>query len=54
MSYKRLGDYIKPVNNKNRPIVTEDLRGLSMTKKFRKSTSNIVGVDLSKYKLVFT
>jgi type I restriction enzyme S subunit len=52
MSYKTLGDYIQPVNNRNRPLVTEDLRGLSMTKKFRKSTSNIIGVDLTKYKLV--
>lgn len=52
MNYKRLGDYIQSVNNRNKPLVTEDLRGLSMTKEFRKSTSNIVGVDLSKYKLV--
>ncbi|WP_262733857.1 restriction endonuclease subunit S [Gaetbulibacter sp. NE] len=48
-----LGDYIQPVNNRNKSIITEDLRGLSMSKEFRKSTSNIVGVDLSKYKLVY-
>jgi type I restriction enzyme S subunit len=53
MSYKTLGNYIQPVNTRNRPLVTEDLRGLSMTKEFRKSTSNIVGVDLTKYKLVY-
>jgi type I restriction enzyme S subunit len=52
MSYKLLGDYIQPVNNRNRPLVTNDLRGLSMRKEFRKSTSNIVGVDLTKYKLI--
>ncbi|RYH72163.1 restriction endonuclease subunit S [Flavobacteriaceae bacterium 144Ye] len=48
-----LGDYIQPVNIRNKSIITEDLRGLSMSKEFRKSTSNIVGVDLSKYKLVY-
>lgn len=53
MSYKMLGDYIQLVNNRNKSIITEDLRGLSMSKEFRKSTSNIVGVDLSKYKLVY-
>lgn len=52
MSYKRLGNYISQVNNRNKGIITEDLRGLSMIKEFRKSTSNIVGTDLSKYKLV--
>mgnify|MGYP006400053349 FL=1 len=51
-NYKRLGDYISQVNNRNKDLVTLDLRGLSMSKEFRKSTSNIVGTDLSKYKLV--
>ena len=52
-NYKRLGDYIQPLNNRNKEMVTDDLRGLSMTKEFRKSTSNIVGTDLTKYKLVY-
>lgn len=53
MSYKPLGNYISIVNNKNKGVITQDLRGLSMKKEFRKSTSNIVGTDLSKYKLVY-
>jgi type I restriction enzyme S subunit len=53
MSYKILGDYIRDVNNRNKGLISEDLRGLSMTKEFRKSTSNIVGTDLTKYKLVY-
>lgn len=52
-SYKRLGAYIRQVNQRNKNLISEDLRGLSMTKEFRKSTSNIVGTDLSKYKLVY-
>ncbi len=52
MSYKKLGDYIRKVNNKNKDMKVLNLQGLSMTKEFRKSTSNIVGTDLSKYKIV--
>ncbi len=51
-SYKRMGDYIRKVDNRNKDVLVTDLRGLSMTKEFRKSTSNIVGTDLSKYKVV--
>ena len=51
-SYKRLGDYIQPVDIRNKDNAVENLLGLSMTKQFRPSTSNIVGVDLSKYKVV--
>lgn len=52
MSYKALGDYIRKVDNKNKDMKVLNLQGLSMTKEFRKSTSNIVGTDLSKYKIV--
>ena len=52
MSYKKLGDYIRKVDNKNKDLKVLNLQGLSMTKEFRKSTSNIVGTDLSKYKIV--
>lgn len=52
MSYKILGDYIRKVDNKNKDMKILNLQGLSMTKEFRKSTSNIVGTDLSKYKIV--
>ena len=51
-SYKRLGDYIREVDVRNRDLEVTNLLGLSMTKQFRPSTSNIVGVDLSKYKIV--
>ena len=50
--YKRLGDYIREVNVRNRELKVTNLLGLSMSKQFRPSTSNIVGVDLSKYKVV--
>lgn len=50
--YHRLGDYIREVNVRNRELKVTNLLGLSMTKQFRPSTSNIVGVDLSNYKIV--
>ena len=52
MEYKRLGDYIREVNVRNLDLKVTNLLGLSMSKQFRPSTSNIVGVDLSKYKVV--
>ena len=52
MEYKRLGDYIREVNVRNRELKVTNLLGLSMSKQFRPSTSNIVGVDLTKYKVV--
>lgn len=51
-SYKRLGDYIHKVENRNRVLKVSKLVGLSMTKEFRVSTSNIVGTDMSVYKVV--
>ena len=50
--YKRLGDYIQEIDVRNRDLSVTKLLGLSMTKQFRPSTSNIIGVDLSKYKIV--
>ena len=52
MEYKRLGNYIREVNVRNKDLKVTKLMGMSMTKQFRNSTSNIVGTDLSKYKIV--
>ena len=50
-NYKRLGDYIHKVDERNEHNNT-NLQGLSMTKEYRPSTSNIVGTDLSTYKVM--
>lgn len=50
--YKRLGDYIREVNVRNRDLAVTRLVGLSMTKEFRTSTSNVIGTDMSAYKIV--
>ena len=51
LNYK-LGELIRNVDVKNKDLHCNNLKGLSMTKEFRVSTSNIVGTDLSKYKIV--
>jgi len=51
-NYKKLGQFIKKVDIRNKGSAITNLQGLSMTKEFRKSTSNIVGTDISKYKVV--
>ncbi len=51
-NYKRLGDYINKVERRNRDSKVTKLRGLSMTKEFRETTSNTVGTDMSVYKVM--
>ena len=49
---KRLGDYIRPVDVRNRDLKVTRLLGVSITKEFMPSIANIVGTDLSAYKVV--
>jgi len=51
-NYKTLGNYIHKVESRNSNLKVEKLLGLSMTKEFREPTSNIVGTDMSVYKVV--
>ncbi len=52
MSYKRLGDYIQPVNIRNKELEVTTLLGVSVKKKFIPSIANTVGTDFKKYKIV--
>ncbi len=49
---KRLGDYIRPVDVRNRDLKVTDLRGINIEKKFMPSVANVIGTDLSNYKVV--
>lgn len=51
-NYKRLGNYIHRVDVRNNDLKVTRLLGLSMTKEFRETTSNIVGTDMSVYKVM--
>ncbi|UOQ65713.1 restriction endonuclease subunit S [Hymenobacter volaticus] len=53
-NFKRLGDYIEPVDEFNTGWKIELLLGISNNKHFQKSQTNTIGVDLSKYRVVRT
>ena len=52
--YKILGNYIRLVDERNRNLAITKLLGVSINKKFIPSIANIVGTDLSNYKIVRT
>lgn len=51
-TYKRLGDYIREVDVRNRDLQCTNLLGLSIAKAFIPSIANTVGTDLRSYKIV--
>lgn len=51
-NYKRLGDYIQEVNLRNSDLNIDKLIGVSIEKKFISSVANIVGTDMSVYKII--
>ena len=50
--YKRLGDYIREVNVRNRELKVTNLLGVSISKEFMSSIANTIGTDMSTYKIV--
>lgn len=52
MDYKRLGDYIREVNVRNRDLKVTNLLGLSVSKEFMPLIANTIGTDMSTYKVV--
>ena len=50
--YKRLGDYIREVNVRNRDLKVTNLQGVSISKEFMPSIANTIGTDMSTYKIV--
>ena len=52
-NYKRLGDYIQVVNERNKNLENLPLMGLSVSKVFFPTIANLVGTDMSTYKIVY-
>ena len=52
MEYQRLGDYIREVNVRNRELKVTNLVGLTIDKAFIPSVANVIGTDLSNYKVI--
>ena len=51
-SLHRLGDYIREVDVRNRDLEVKKLVGLTIDKSFIPSVANVIGTDLSKYKII--
>ena len=51
-NYKRLGDYIKVVKEKNIDLKASKLLGINIDKFFMPSVANVIGTDMSNYKIV--
>lgn len=51
-NYKRIGDHIKLVDERNRGLRIKQLLGLSISKQFIPSVANIIGTDMENYKII--
>lgn len=51
-NYKRLGDYIRLVDVRNKNLDVQTLLGVSIQKKLMPSIANTVGTDMSNYKII--
>lgn len=52
LNCKRLGDYIREVDVRNRDLSVTTLVGLTINKAFIPSVANVIGTDLSNYKVI--
>ena len=51
-NYKVLGELVCLVDERNKNSITDNLLGINIDKCFMPSVANVIGTDLSKYKLV--
>lgn len=51
-NYKKLGDYIQPVNRRNTDLKVETLLGVSIQKILMPSIANTVGTNMKTYKII--
>lgn len=51
-NYKRIGDYIALVDERNVDLEVTNLLGLSISKQFIPSVANIIGTDMKNYKII--
>ncbi len=49
-AHKRLGDFIRAVDVRNRELKVTNLPGVSISKEFMPSVANVIGTDLSNDK----
>jgi type I restriction enzyme S subunit len=51
-NYKRIGDHIRLVDERNKGLKVKQLLGLSISKQFIPSVANIIGTDMENYKII--
>jgi len=51
-NYKKIGDFIRLVDVRNKELKVIELLGINIDKYFMPSVANVVGTDLSRYKIV--
>ena len=51
-SYKKLGNYIQIVNERDADKTVDKLLGVSIRKVLMPSIANIIGTDMSTYKII--
>ncbi len=51
-NYKKLGDYIRLVDERNKNLEVSNLLGINISKRFMPSVANTSETDLSKYKII--
>jgi type I restriction enzyme S subunit len=51
-NYRRLGEFIQQVDVRNDATETDRVLGISIDKYFMPSVANVIGTDLSRYKLI--
>ena len=51
-NYKRIGEHIRLVDERNKGLQVKNLLGLSISKQFIPSVANIIGTDMENYKII--
>jgi len=51
-NYKRIGEHIQLVDERNKGLQVKQLLGLSISKQFIPSVANIIGTDMENYKII--
>lgn len=51
-NYDILGNHVRLIDNRNRDLLTDKVLGINIDKFFMPSVANVIGTDLSKYKLL--
>jgi type I restriction enzyme S subunit len=51
-NYRKIGDFIQLVDERNKGLKVTNLVGLSISKQFIKSVANTIGTDMENYKII--